>query len=115
MLWFLVILHWRSITKLSAHHLKIETGRYKRPPIPPDKRLCEKCKQIEDEKHLIMDCELYGENRSILMDNMTETFTLFANMDENTKFNYIMSAQDFEVIKYLDQFLTTVGVARGGI
>lgn len=42
------------ITKLriSAHLLFIEIGRYSKPPIPREKRLCNFCKLfVEDEKH----------------------------------------------------------------
>ena len=40
--------------RLSCHSLAIETGRYIRPPLPPEKRPCQVCKVIEDEKHFLL-------------------------------------------------------------
>ena len=40
--------------RISAHPLYIETGRYSKPPIPKEKRLCSSCRLfIEDEKHFV--------------------------------------------------------------
>ncbi len=63
-----------STTKLriSAHDLHIETGRYKN--IPRDSRFCEWCKinsgqdLVEDELHVLTECNLYSKSRSKLFD-----------------------------------------------
>ena len=49
-----VITRWRP----SNHRLKIELGRYSRPIIPRNLRLCDLCEQIEDEDHVIFRCPL---------------------------------------------------------
>ena len=56
-----------NLTKLrvSAHPLYIETGRYCKPPVPREKRLCYSCKNaIENEEHFILHCQEYNDIRS---------------------------------------------------
>lgn len=71
----------RAITKLrtSSHDLLIETGRWYN--IDRNARLCIKCKNnaIEDETHLIFDCNLYKNIR-------------------NDAFNYIKTRIDIDLL-----------------
>ena len=68
-----------STTKLriSAHDLQIETGRYKN--IPRASRFCEWCKinlgqdLVEDESHVLTECDLYSKSRSKLFDALKKT------------------------------------------
>lgn len=50
--------------RISAHQLNIETGRYKRPPLPVEARVCKMCDggYVEDEFH-IFQCDFYKEIR----------------------------------------------------
>jgi hypothetical protein len=56
-----------SLTKLriSAHNLRIQTGRYGRERIDRDQRICQLCNlnEIEDEYHFMFICPLYSELR----------------------------------------------------
>ena len=58
----------RDLTKLrlSCHKLFIETGRYCKPPILRENRICENCalNKVEDEKHMVLECTLYSEARN---------------------------------------------------
>ena len=47
--------------------LAIETGRYARPRIPVNDRLCEHCdmNEVESERHFMMVCPLYDDMRFI--------------------------------------------------
>ena len=55
--------------RISAHHLEIERGRYNN--VPKENRTCAWCKLclgsdiIEDETHLLNECDLYAANRAI--------------------------------------------------
>ena len=54
------ITRWR----LSNHDLRIETGRYIRPILPRNMRVCSVCSDsIEDEEHAIYHCPLYNDVR----------------------------------------------------
>ena len=49
----------------SAYPLYIETGRYRKPPVPREKRLCYSCKSAcENEEHFILHCQEYNDIRS---------------------------------------------------
>ena len=52
--------HCKALThlRISAHTLAIERGRYIRPIIPPEQRLCTYCPndKIEDEYHFLIEC-----------------------------------------------------------
>ena len=51
-----MITRWR----LSNHDLRVETGRYVRPILPRDMRVCSNCTTVvEDEEHALYHCPLY--------------------------------------------------------
>ena len=45
-----------SKLRISAHDLMIERGRYFRPVIPRNQRVCLNCEQVEDEIHFMLFC-----------------------------------------------------------
>ena len=55
-----VITRWR----LSNFDLAIETGRYERPMIERDQRICRTCLVREDEEHVFFSCPLYANIRT---------------------------------------------------
>ena len=55
-----IITRWR----LSNHDLRIETGRYIRPILPRNMRVCSVCvDSVEDEEHALYHCQLYDDVR----------------------------------------------------
>jgi hypothetical protein len=58
----------RELTKLrlSSHSLLIEKGRYFRPKIKRENRLCSQCNQIEDEQHFLIHCTKFANVRKLL-------------------------------------------------
>ncbi len=67
--------------RLSAHQLRIETGRHTK---PVEKRLCLKCNSnnIQDEEHHLMLCEAFSEIRRPLLSLATQHITSFDGMSE---------------------------------
>ena len=59
----------RELTKLklSSHSLLIEKGRYFRPKIKEENRLCSQCNQIEDEQHFLIHCTKFANVRKLLL------------------------------------------------
>ena len=53
--------------RTSNHSLFIETGRYCRPILPREKRICKFCKNDEkkDKVHLLFKCSLYADLREV--------------------------------------------------
>ena len=54
-----IVTRWR----LSNLQLAIETGKYKRPKVDRNQRLCQTCLLVEDEEHALMNCILYKQVR----------------------------------------------------
>ena len=67
----------REIARLrtSTHKLAIETGRYQRPVVPSNERLCKICNtgQVEDEIHFVTQCTAYTKHREVLLSEMNLT------------------------------------------
>ena len=55
-----IITRWR----LSSHHLYIETGRYKNPPVVRGERKCIICEEVEDEEHALLKCRAHEHTRN---------------------------------------------------
>ncbi len=53
--------------RLSSHNLRIETGCYENPKLEPHKRLFIFCdlQEVEDEKHVLLECPLYVDHINI--------------------------------------------------
>ena len=53
--------------RISAHDLSTERGRYFRPRIPREQRICVQCSQVEDEEHFFLFCRKYSNLWMIIM------------------------------------------------
>ena len=70
----------QSLTRLriSAHHLEIEKGRHKN--VARENRICTWCKLcmgqdvIENENHLLNECDLYEANRKVTLQKLSSSF-----------------------------------------
>jgi hypothetical protein len=68
--------------RLSAHRLRVETGRWKR--IPREERTCDCSSAIQDENHVVFNCGLSQTIRCKYKMNYTCFSDLFENMPANT-------------------------------
>ena len=61
--------HRIALTRLicSSHRLRVETGRWDRPIIPPQHRLCSVCSVVDDEFHFLFECKKFVDNRKKLI------------------------------------------------
>ena len=65
----------------SSHTLEIERGRYAKPIIPVQERLCRVCLVLEDERHLLFHCVLYNGERRQLLRKIKARFNGFLSLD----------------------------------
>ena len=107
----------KNITRfrISAHHLRIETGRYTRPVTLLQDRVCRSCNVIEDECHIIMDCKDLIYERNIMLNEVENTYAVFTDLSQYDKFIFIMRVGDFEMVQYVSKFLDSVAKKRGRI
>ena len=95
--------------RISAHDLRIETGRYNKPlKIPASERFCLQCdlNEIEDEFHFIMKCQKYHELRTLLFEKLNNISAFEQIQDDLEKNIFIMSGNngDSEILNLVAQF-----------
>lgn len=108
----------KEFTKLriSAHQLRIETGRYSRPKTPLDKRICQLCNSqtTETELHFVLQCTQYNTERNNLIINL-DSFTTFSSLTtDQDKMGFIMSYNngDVEVARVVQDYINIITQKR---
>ena len=95
-----------SRLRLSNHSLMIEKGRHLRPKLERHERKCFLCKnELEDEKHFILKCPLYVEERSLLFQACRKNSIHFDSLNEEQKFIFILTNENFEVTTKLAKYV----------
>ena len=58
-----------ALTRLivSSHRLRVETGRWERPVVQYESRLCHVRHKLDDEYHFLLECDRYAELRARLI------------------------------------------------
>ena len=88
--------------RTSAHQLMIEIGRYHRPPIPVEDRLCPTCNVIEDEEHFMLECTQY--NREALINWCTNNHKPF-QLQNSERFQFILGTRNTKLINLTASFV----------
>jgi hypothetical protein len=84
--------------RISNSNLLIEQGRHQN--IPLENRLCPICKlEIENEYHFVIECNKLTSSRSKLYSKVTEIVPNFLVMSDSDKFKYILSSNDYDIMK----------------
>ena len=91
--------------RTSSHILAIERGRYTRPKTPVSDRLCDVCMDIEDEQHFVMRCTDNNTIRQDLFNKITNADPTFESLDDDSKFVYLFSNNDAQILTWFGKFL----------
>jgi len=99
-----------SLTKfrLSLHWLPIERGRYERPKLQYDKRICSLCNtKLGNEYHALMECESeeLKNIRTRHLNDMNKISPALQHLSQKDKFIYIMKCQDKDLIQSTCQWI----------
>ena len=96
-----------AITRLrtSSHTLEIERGRHRRPKICVENRLCLMCKSVEDERHFLIDCLLYDEQRQCLFSKIITKDDTFCHLSGEDKFIYLLTSGDQQILTWVGKFI----------
>ena len=99
--------HRIALTKLrtSSHNLEIERGRYVRPRVSPEQRLCSTCHVIDDEIHFVTKCRINACERKSFFQKMSFVDPNFTALDDKNKFVYLMQSQYQRTLRWLAKFL----------
>ena len=88
------------------HDLEIERGRYIRPYIEPDKRMCKLCMQeAVTEEHFITKCHTYQDLRRDLYQNVIEIDNTFSYLSPTKKFDFLMTSTIDVIITDVMKFI----------
>ena len=106
--------------RISTHDLHIETGRYNKPSLPPDQRICQNCNlnAIENEKHFIINCPKYDILRKELFEKITTTSNSNFNiLNEDEKFYHLMNYNfnNTDISTYVLKFINCSFLLRNGL
>ena len=97
--------------RISCHNLFIETGRYRTGTqrLKPEERICSFCNlnQVEDEKHFILNCTLYADERRELVKKINMIYKGFDNLSDDNKFAFIMRCDCKDILWALGHYITT--------
>ena len=106
-----------AITKLrtSSHVLEIERGRYQKPKVPRDLRLCRICNVVEDEEHFVTSCNINHGERSLLYSIMTNKIPYFGTLSDNEKFLFLITSNDPQILTWFGKFLHRSFIIRNEV
>ena len=93
--------------RLSSHNLNIELGRHKRPYVPAENRLCNKCdlNKVEDEFHCMMICKKWQQIRIKLITEAVKYIEGFLVLDPSEQFTQILKNKNVDMIVAIGKFL----------
>ena len=83
----------------------IEIGRHSRPKTPEDKRLCPKCKDIQDELHHLLICSPMADLRKPLLNSAAQCIKNFGTLSLEKQFSEILECTDNNLLTQLAIFL----------
>ena len=99
----------QSISKLrlSAHSLKIETGRFGQNRLSRKDRICDLCSQrnIENEMHFLIDCPFYSATREPFWNVFKRASSNFENLTPWSQFLWLVNNEESSVLKSLGTFI----------
>ena len=90
--------------RLGVLALRIETGRYQRPRLAVEERVCKMCSsdEVEDESHFLLRCSLFTMEIHGLIETLPQR-DLFSTLPDVEKMEILMN--DPQTIKSTAQFL----------
>ena len=99
----------RTLVKLriGRHNLPVETGRYDK--IPLDERICPLCSgsEIEDETHLLLDCQRYSSMRDIFLSKIETKIDDMRKLLHENLISQLMNSNDYYVNLRLIMFISS--------
>ena len=97
----------KQVPVISAHTLLIEKGRYFRPKLCRNLRLCSLCNKIENEEHFLLFCRKHDTLRSNLFSYLNLDLSTLQNNSETTSstFNKLMNPKSISETKFICSFI----------
>ena len=108
---------WLSRYRVSAHRLRIETGRYSSPVTPVSDRTCLFCdsNDLDDEQHFILHCHTFTLKRNCFFGRMSALVPNFMSMSDRDKLLTCLCPATTVVAKTVSKFLGIMSDTRKNI
>ena len=94
-----------SKLRTSSHSLEIEWGRYTRPKLNVDQRLCMSCNVVEDEEHFVLHCQDNRMERELLFQKIYMRDISFFNLSSSEQFVFLMRCSDPHIMAWFGKFI----------
>ena len=94
-----------SKLRTSSHSLEIERGRYTRPKLNVDQRLCMSCNVVEDEEHFVLHCQDNRMERELLFQKIYMRDSSFFNLSSSEQIVFLMRCSDPQIMAWLGKFI----------
>ena len=93
--------------RISAHDLRIESGRYAKNYINRTDRICTRCDahEVENEFHFLLNCSLYHDERENLFNRINLLNTNFRFLNLNDKGLWLLTQEDLNILEHLASFI----------
>ena len=103
--------------RCSAHRLEIEKLRYSRPPVPATSRTCQVCLsgEIGDEKHFLLNCNVFNQKRACFMGKMGSIIPNFSQMSSDEKPKTMLCPKSPAATKIVNKFIRIMFLARDNL
>ena len=91
--------------RCSSHTSEIERGRHTNPKTPVADRKCSCCDVIEDEKHILLICDMNKPEREYFFHKISRVYDGFVYLNDEEKFSFILTNNDPQCLSWLGDFL----------
>ena len=91
--------------RIACHNLRVETGRYDK--IPLDERPLCSGNKIEDETHLLLDCQRYSSMRDIFLSKTETKIDDIRKLSHENLISQLMNSNDYYVNLRLIMFISS--------
>ena len=89
--------------RTSSCNLEIERGRYTRPKLNVDQRLCMSCNVVEDEEHIVFHCQDNRAECKLFLQNLDTRYSFLQLSAEQYVFR--MRCSDPQILAWLGKFI----------
>ena len=94
-----------SRLRLQSNRLEIVRGRYNRPKVPKEQRLCSSCKVTDDEVHLLTNCKLINNLRNTTFKTISDHKESFVTLSERYKAHTLVNPCTYDETLVFWQFI----------
>ena len=92
--------------RISAHDLRIESGRYSKNPTNRSDRICTRCdkNEVEDEFHFLLRCTLFRDEREMLFNKVKFINKNFESLSLIDKSIWLVMQEDLNILESLARY-----------